>query len=121
MIPFGFLDLALVAKLGSLVDIFGILLLVTGLFLSVLIFLKDWFFERELKVSYIKLRQNLAKAILLGLEFLVAGDIIRSVGSGNPTFESVLILGMIVIIRTFLSFTFELEVSGRWPWEKKNS
>lgn len=115
-----FYDLSLMVKLGSVVDGMGILIIVAGLILSILIFIKDWYKEDGLKVSYVRLRQNLGRAILLGLEFLVAGDIIRSVGGNDPTFTSIGILGLIVIIRTFLSFTFELEIDGRWPWQKRN-
>ena len=56
-------------------------------------------------------------AILLGLEFLIAGDIIRTVVVA-PTLENVLILALIVIIRTFLSMALQLEVEGRWPWRR---
>lgn len=52
------------------------------------------------------------------LEFLVAADIIRTVAI-TPTLESVAVLAGIVLIRTFLSFSLELEISGRWPWQKK--
>jgi uncharacterized membrane protein len=55
---------------------------------------------------------------LLGLEFLIAGDIIRSVGE-TPTFEKVSVLGIIVIIRTFLSLELQMEVDGKLPWQKK--
>lgn len=63
------------------------------------------------------LRQTLGSGILLGLEFLVAGDIIRTVAV-EPTFSSVAILGAIVLIRTFLSFTLQMEMSGKWPWQR---
>lgn len=63
-------------------------------------------------------RRDLGRAILLGLEFLVAADIIRTVAE-VPTLESVAVLGGIVIIRTFLSFTLEVELVGRWPWQKR--
>jgi uncharacterized membrane protein len=56
---------------------------------------------------------------LLALEFLVAADIIRSVAI-KPSLESVTILAIIILIRTFLSVTMELEVNGRWPWQKKD-
>ena len=62
-------------------------------------------------------RRRLGRSILLGLEFLVAGDIIRTVAV-EPTFTSVGVLAVIVAIRTFLSFSLELEVTGRWPWRK---
>lgn len=114
-----FFDLSLVIKLGTLVDALGVLIIVFGLMLSIVIFLKDWYLESALKNCYTRLRQNLGRAILLGLEFLVAGDIIRSV-AGTPTFTSIGILGLIVIIRSFLSVTFEMEVEGKWPWQKKS-
>ncbi len=62
-------------------------------------------------------RSNLGRAILLGLEFLVAADIINTVAI-EPSLESLLILGGIVLIRTFLSFSLEVEIEGRWPWER---
>lgn len=63
-------------------------------------------------------RRMLGRAILTGLELLVAGDIIRTVAI-DPTLESVAVLGVIVLIRTFLSFSLEVEIDGRWPWQKK--
>jgi uncharacterized membrane protein len=66
--------------------------------------------------TYRRFRQQLGRSILLGLELLVAADIIRTVAI-TPTLESVLVLGLIVLIRTFLSFSLELEITGRWPWQ----
>jgi uncharacterized membrane protein len=63
-------------------------------------------------------RRMLGRAILTGLELLVAADIIRTVAI-DPTLESVAVLGVIVLIRTFLSFSLEVEIDGRWPWQKK--
>lgn len=63
-------------------------------------------------------RRMLGRAILTGLELMVAADIIRTVAI-DPTLERVLVLGLIVIIRTFLSFSLEVEIDGRWPWQKK--
>jgi uncharacterized membrane protein len=67
--------------------------------------------------AYRGLREQLGKAILLGLELLVAGDIVRTVAT-SPTLISVAILGAIVLIRTFLSFSLEVETTARWPWQK---
>jgi uncharacterized membrane protein len=69
--------------------------------------------------AYTAYRQALGKAILLGLEFLVAADIIRTV-SHVPSAQQVLVLGGIVLIRTFLSFTLEVELDGRWPWQRSS-
>ena len=62
-------------------------------------------------------RKTLGRSILTGLEFLVAGDIIRTVAI-EPTLDNALVLGLIVLIRTFLSFSLEVEIDGRWPWQK---
>lgn len=78
-------------------------------------------FVRQIKSTatdlvYVRYRIVLARAILLGLEFLLAGDIIRTVVI-EPTLEQVGVLTIIVLIRTFLSFTLELEIEGKWPWQ----
>jgi uncharacterized membrane protein len=67
---------------------------------------------------YRRFRQRLGQTILLGLELLVAGDIVRTVAA-SPSLTSVAILAAVVLIRTFLSFSLEVEISGRWPWQKR--
>ncbi len=62
-------------------------------------------------------RQDVGRAILLGLEFLIAGDIIRTVVVA-PTTQNVLVLGLIVLIRTFLSLSLQLEIEGKLPWRR---
>ncbi len=68
--------------------------------------------------AYRRFREQLGRSILLGLEFLVAADIIRTVAI-TPTAQSVAVLAGIVAIRTFLSFSLEVEITGRWPWQQK--
>lgn len=63
-------------------------------------------------------RLQMARGILLGLEFLVAADIIKTVAI-ELTFTSVGILAVVVLVRTFLSFAIEMEMTGKWPWQKK--
>ncbi len=65
-----------------------------------------------------KVRQSLGRGIILGLEFLIGADIIHTVAI-DLSYESVGVLGLIVLIRTFLSFTLEAEIEGRWPWQQK--
>ena len=72
---------------------------------------------RNRDVTFDELRQRLGRGILLGLELLVAGDIIHTVAV-ELTFTTVGVLAIIVLIRTFLSFTLELELRGRWPWQR---
>ncbi len=62
-------------------------------------------------------RRRLGRALLLGLEFLVAADVIRSVAIA-PTLEGVAVLALLVVVRTFLNWTLELELEGRWPWQR---
>jgi len=64
-------------------------------------------------------RQDLGRAIVLGLEFLIAGDIIRTVVVA-PTLQNVLVLGLIVLIRTFLSLSLQLEIEGKLPWSRES-
>jgi uncharacterized membrane protein len=70
--------------------------------------------------AYRVCRQDLGRAILLGLESLVAGDIIRTVVV-HPTLDNLLVLAVIVLIRTFLSTTLQLEVEGHWRWQQSHS
>jgi uncharacterized membrane protein len=70
--------------------------------------------------AYETLRRNLGRVILLGLEILIIGDIIRTIVV-EPTIDSVVVLGIIVVIRIVLSFALEVEIDGRWPWNESRS
>jgi uncharacterized membrane protein len=70
--------------------------------------------------QYRQYRQAIGRAILLGLEILVGADIIRTVAV-DPTFTSAGVLAVIVAIRTFLSFSLEVELEGRWPWQQRQA
>lgn len=74
--------------------------------------------EGDTETVFHPVRERLGRGILLGLEFLVAADIIHTVAV-ELTFETVAVLAIIVLIRTFLSFTLEVELTGRWPWQNK--
>lgn len=67
--------------------------------------------------AYGELRRNLGRVILLGLEVLIIGDIIRTIAV-EPTIENVAVLGLIVVIRILLSFSLEVEIEGTWPWSR---
>ena len=67
--------------------------------------------------SYEELRRNFGRCVLLGLEVLIVADIVRTI-IVDPTFESVAVLGTIVIIRILLSFSLEVEIDGAWPWNR---
>jgi uncharacterized membrane protein len=105
-----------IETVGKVMDAAGVAAIVLGALGATGIALAR-LLRRERPV-YRPYRQSLGRAILLGLELLVAADIIRTVAIA-PTLESVGVLAAIVLIRTFLSFTLELEISGRWPWQKR--
>ena len=102
---------------GLALDIVGVLIVAVGSLLSLVRF--GLRLKLEFSQSYRLLREDVGRAILLGLEFLIAGDIIRSVVV-DPTLLNILTLGLIVLIRTFLSMTLQLEVEGSWPWQRRS-
>ncbi|MFM8364170.1 MAG: DUF1622 domain-containing protein [Verrucomicrobiota bacterium] len=103
-----------IETIGMAVDAAGVLVIVAGILLATV---KAIFSQPPAgNDRYSYYRQSLGRAILLGLELLVAGDIIRTVAV-SPTLENLAVLGAIVVIRTFLSFSLEMEVNGRWPWQ----
>jgi len=105
----------LMGGVGTAVDAVGVLVIVVGAIIAIGRFIDNR--HGGAGQSYRLFRQDLGRAILLGLEFLIAGDIIRTVVVA-PTLENVLILGLIVLIRTFLSMAMQLEIEGRWPWQR---
>jgi uncharacterized membrane protein len=100
---------------GKAVDAAGVAAIVVGALVATVLAANR--VARRRASVYRDYRRRLGRSILLGLEFLVAGDIIRTVAI-SPTYASVGVLAVIVAIRTFLSFSLELEISGRWPWQK---
>lgn len=101
---------------GYAIETIGVLVIVTGTGVSSFRFVTHYRKEAE-GFAYRIYRRQLGRAIILGLEFLIAGDIIRTVVVAD-TLQNITILGLIILIRTFLSFTLHLEVEGHWPWKK---
>lgn len=107
---------SIVQIIGTTIDTIGITVIVLGVLIATGLFLRMLRRGESPPVAYRRYRQGLGRAILLGLEFLVAGDIVRTVAV-SPTFESVGVLAAIVAVRTLLSFSLQVEVQGRWPWQ----
>lgn len=91
--------------------------LVIGLIWAAALAGREYLRTREATRAYRVIRRGFGGVILLGLEILVAGDLIRTVAI-SPTIENVSVLGLIVLIRTFLSFSLEIEVDGVAPWRR---
>lgn len=105
-----------VRMVGTAIDAIGVLVIVVGALVGTALFVGGALRGQDFGVTYRRYRQRVGRAILLGLEFLVAGDIIRTVAI-SPTFEGVGVLAVIVLVRTFLSFSLQVELEGRWPWQ----
>jgi uncharacterized membrane protein len=106
--------------IGKTLDVIGIGVIFIGMIVALGFYLARLAKRAGAPVAYRHGRRDMGRAILLGLEFLVAGDIIRTVAT-SPTFTNVGILGLIVLIRTFLSVALQVEVEGRWPWQEEFS
>jgi uncharacterized membrane protein len=77
-------------------------------------------FFKRVPDSYEHYRAQLGKSLLLGLQLLVAADVVRTVAL-QPTMNSVMVLGLLVIVRTFLSWSTVVEIEGRWPWHSPSA
>lgn len=100
--------------IGRIIEGVGVSAVVIGIVVVSLGYLRQ--VKTDSERAYREYRRGLGRAILLGLELLVAGDIIRTVAI-DPTFTSVGVLAVIVAVRTFLSWSLEVELQGRWPWQ----
>jgi uncharacterized membrane protein len=97
-------------------ELAGVAVIAGGIALAVISYLRGDRLQKDTS-AYAYFRRALGRSILLGLEFLVAADIIYTVAT-PPTFNSLGVLGLLIVIRTFLSIEIEMELDGKWPWEK---
>lgn len=105
----------IIGVIGLAIDVAGVLVILLAIVAAGIGFVRGLVGGVARDLAYRELRQSVGRGILLGLELLVAGDIIRTVAI-EPTFNSVAVLAVIVLVRTFLSFSLEVELTGRWPW-----
>lgn len=106
-----------IALVSEWIDYTGVAIIAIGALGGLILFVRD-LADRDLHnvKAYENLRTFLGRSLLLGLEFLVAGDIIKTVAI-EPTLDSVLVLALIVIVRTVLSISIDIEIDGRFPWQ----
>lgn len=99
------------------IEVTGVGIIVVGAVTATVLFLYGGLVTVGWPAAFRRYRANLGRGILLGLELLVAADIIGTVAV-TPSFQNLAVLGLIVLIRTFLSFSLEVEIEGRWPWQR---
>ncbi len=98
-------------------EVTAAVILMVGLIAAGILSLRLWVRTKSGEAAYKLMRQGFGGVVLLSLEVLVAGDLIRTVAVA-PTLDNVIVLGLIVLIRTFLSFSLEIEIDGVLPWRK---
>lgn len=102
--------------LASSLEFFGVGVILIGVAVATAGYVRDLTMD-DRREAYDRYRANLGRGILLGLEILIGADIIATI-IAPLTWESVGLLGLIVLIRTFLSFSLEAEIDGQWPWSR---
>lgn len=112
----GELILEFVDYASLVIELLAVLIIVVTIFYALGTYIYQGIRQRELESRYDELKVRLGRALLLGLEILVAADIVRTVAL-EATIQSVATLGLLVLIRTFLSWALVVEIEGRWPWQ----
>lgn len=110
----------LMEPVAMALELFGVFVIVAGILWATGRFLLRDLRSGDGVKAYEHYRANLGRGILLGLEILVGADIVATV-TAPLTFRSVGLLGLVILIRTFLSFSLETEIEGRWPWRRRGT
>ena len=111
---------AYIEILAKLLEVGGVAIILGGVVLASAWFVRAGWSSKDWNSAYERYRANLGRGILLGLELLVGADIIGTI-TAPLTFTSVGLLAMIIVIRTFLSFSLETEIEGCWPWQRRSA
>ena len=112
----GHLILVWIDYAALVIEVLAVAIIVVGIVAALGHYLFRAAIHPEDEALYSQLKVRLGKALLLGLEMLVAADIVRTVAL-EATIQSVVVLGLLVLIRTFLSWALVVEIEGRWPWQ----
>jgi uncharacterized membrane protein len=98
-------------------EVIGVAVMVLGFVVALGIAIASWVRSRDGRTAFLALRDSFGLVILLGLEVLVAADLVRTVTS-TPSLTNALVLAVIVFIRTVLSFSLQIEIEGVVPWKR---
>jgi uncharacterized membrane protein len=104
---------------ADILDAIAIVLIIGYILIATLEWLVRSLLQRRFTIEHYRyFRATLGRAILLGLEILIAADVVRTVAL-EPTLGNFTALGLLVVVRTFLSWSIVVEIEGRWPWEPR--
>jgi uncharacterized membrane protein len=112
------IDPAILRIVISAIELAGVAVIVLAAVVATAIYVRGGLGHGAWATGFQPFRATLGRGILLGLEFLIAADIIRTI-TLDPTLDSLIVLGGIVLVRTFLSLSLQVEIDGRWPWQAK--
>ncbi len=110
------IDPAILEWFIAIIELAGVAVIVLAAVVATAIYIRGGFGHGGWATGFQPFRATLGRGILLGLEFLIAADIIRTI-TLDSTIESLIVLGGIVVVRTFLSLSLQVEIDGRWPWQ----
>ena len=108
-------QIEIIRSVSDVMDALGVAVVSLGVLWGLICFARS-LVAQTADIAYKTFRIQIVRSLILGLEVLVAGDVIRTVAI-SPTLDSVAVLGAIVLIRCFLSWSLTLEIEGRWPWQ----
>jgi uncharacterized membrane protein len=110
---------AVIEWAALMIEILGAVVIVAGVLrVAIVRGTVRYLFQLDKPGAYESYKHQMGRSLLLGLEFLVAGDVVRTVAL-EPTLTNVSVLGLLVVIRTFLSWSLAVEIEGRWPWHAR--
>ena len=109
-------DFEIAREAAEMIEVLAIVAIVAGVVVSIVAGLVTWA-RGDAEVAFEQFKHYIARGLLVGLDLLIAADVIKTV-TLEGTLESAAVLGLLVVIRTFLSWTLVLEVEGRWPWQR---
>ena len=104
-------------KLALGVEVAAVAVIILGIVIATGHYISKLLRKQSAIETFGSYRHALARTLLLSLEFLVAADIVRTVIIDEPSFENIGVLGLIILVRTFLGWALEVEINGRWPWK----
>jgi len=110
----------LIEFIGLVIEVYGVAVIAIGVAYATFLFVSNAIQRDRRSSLYKSYRGLLGRVLLLGLEILVAADIVRTVAL-EPSLQNVAVLGLLVLVRTFLSWSIVVEIEGRWPWQAKRA
>ena len=111
------MDAEIFDTVARIFEFIGVGAMAVGILVSVFLAIRSWVRSRDGKVAFTTLRDSIGLVILLGLEILVAADLVRTVTS-TPSLTDAIVLAIVVLIRTVLSFSLQIEIEGVAPWKR---